>query len=193
MKRFPIALAGVWIGLMAAPAASAQGIECMDSGYSADETRDVDRFVEDFRPRFDRPLQLPQTWMPVMTRRAGECADAHDWSPAAIEEAVFYRLASILKRALEERSPLTASQMARLTTAIASADQERLHRVFGAMLEATFEGRQPPEPSQADKIYFGRLLMRTGVPLNQEIAVYVGAYMGAIVMVRRSRDRFAAA
>lgn len=191
MKRF-------WAGLAVAlactsfppKAQAAENIACIDQGYTPDEIAEVDRYYDGFQISETEGGPPPEL-MTAITRRAGECADTHGWPPDAIEDAVFYRVSLVLRTALERRSPLTPSQMRRVTEAIAAADPSRLDRIIGGIEEAALNGAAASEPSESDSIFMGRLFLRSGVPMTQSNAEYVGALIAARAMGERWRRRFA--
>ena len=170
---------------------AADNLACIEQGYSAGESASFERFYESLRVE-NLNSDMPPDILAAVTRQAGECADAHDWPPEAIEDAVLYRLATILRTALERRSPLTPAQMRRITEAVASADQERLGRIFGAIEEAAMNGEDEPQPSDSDSVFIGRILLRSGVPMTESNAQYAGAVIGARMMGERAQQRFAA-
>lgn len=170
---------------------AATNIACVDDGYSAEEIAALERFYLAFQPAQLRGQSVPLDIFAAVSRRAGECADLHNWPAAAIEDASFYRMASILKVALDRKNPFTAPQLRRLEEAISSVDQARLNSIFGGLLDASLEGNSR-RPSDADAMFLGRLFLRAGIPATQSNAEYVGAFLGARLMIEQSRQRFAA-
>lgn len=191
MKRISAGLA-IAMALMSCPSAAlaAENIACVDEGYAQEEAAALDRFYDGFQLAQLEAGPSPEI-VAAVTRRAGECADLHDWSGEAIEDAVFYRFSSIMRTALERHSPLSPSQLRRVSEAVAAADQERLNRIMGDVVEAAMNGRRTPELSDSDAIFVGRVLLRSGVPMTQGNGEYIGALIGARVMTERLRQRFA--
>lgn len=192
MKRICAGLA-MAIALTAFPATAqaAENIACIDEGYSSEEIASFSRYYDSFQfAEIERGP--PPEILAAVTRRAGECADLHGWSGDAIEDAVFYRYSAIVLAALERNVPFTPSQMRRLNDAFAAADQARLNRIMGDIVEASMNGRPAPAQSESDNLFMGRVLLRSGVPVTERNAEYIGALIGARVMGERLRQRFAA-
>ena len=169
---------------------AATNITCVDEGYTGEDTASLERFYTAFRPEELRDRSLPPDIFAAVTRRVGECADLHDWPAAALEDATLYRMASILKVALDRHNPLTPPQMRRLEEAISSVDQTRLNRIFGGILDAAMDGTRAT-PSDGDTAFLGRLFLRAGIPATQANGEYVGALMAARIMAAQTQARFA--
>lgn len=189
MKCISAGLA-VAIALMGCPAAlAADNLACIEEGYSGEELASFSSFYDSFQVAELENGPSPEI-VTAVTRRAGECAELHGWSGEAIEDAVFYRFSFVLHTALERHSPLTPAQMRRVSDAVAGADQERLNRIMGDVVEAAMNGQPAPEQSESDMIFVGRVLLRSGVPMTQGNGEYIGALIGARVMGERVRQRF---
>ncbi|WP_144037772.1 hypothetical protein [Sphingopyxis sp. KK2] len=123
----------------------------------------------------------------ILTARAGECAETSNWSPEAIEAATFYRVGKVLEEALMASSSFTPTQWTRLKSAYASADKAILNRIFAPMIDAEIGGGAAGDASDADQLYLGRLMLRTGLPLTEANSEFVGAWMAA----RMTQEHFA--
>lgn len=170
---------------------AAQNLECISDGYDAAHGREVDAYQNGFRADNGWAPELPGSITVAVSGRAGDCAEQHDWSPEAIEDAIYFRLFTIMHEGMIRNAPFSQAQMQRIDRTIASADQERLRAVVSQIMTSMFGGDEAPEISDADTMFFGRLVLRSGVPATETNGVFVGAYIGATVMPRLIADRFA--
>lgn len=176
----------------AAPAQAATDLECVDGGYSTEEMSQIRSFQEGFAVDSFANQEPPPEILGAIITRAGTCSEAHGWSPEAIEQAVIYRLFNLLEQTLTLRSPLTGTQMDRLSAALASADQQRVRRVFGGIADAVLGGQEEPEVGNSDEMFLASILMRSGIPYSESNGEFAGAWLAAKVLTEVVAERFAA-
>jgi hypothetical protein len=185
----------LWVTLLvlaaacgAAPAAAAEHLDCMDSGYTADELAAVETYSAGF-DMMTAGGPPPPPVMAAVNRRATACAQEHQWSDTAAGEARAYRLVSVIRATLQRHSPIDAAAMARLNAAIDAADHDTMVSIFAA-ISAAARGQGPPL-SAAQARQLDAVVSAAGVEdtdLNQR---FIGAWMAARVLRRESALRFA--
>lgn len=180
------------VGLaFAVPASAATHIECVDGGYSAQDTATIQKYLADFKAdSFDKQSGGDKL-VPIFGARAGECAGKYGWSVDAISDSVFYRMASLLEQGLNAHTPFTPEQMQKLNAALARADKDKLRRIFGPMVEPETSGKNAPAPDEKDSVYLGMLLMSSGLPLDDKTGEFAGALIGARTMKDIFAEKFA--
>lgn len=186
-------LAGIVVAALAfcAPGAlAAENIGCMDAVYGADDQAVFDRFSSSFELGAFSSRGASEEVLAVLSARAGDCAETHAWSPDAIEQAVLYKLSGVLDDALVASSSFTPAQWARLKAAYAAADKAIINRLLSPIIDTALDGAEAPKPTEADEVYFGRLMLRTGIPATQANSEFVGAWMGAQAMQELFLARF---
>lgn len=170
---------------------AAGNIECMDVGYTETELAEANRFVENYGLDDWQNGGLPPELEKLIVNHSKRCADKNEWSPEAAKQAVYYRVGSLLSAAIDKHTVLTPAQMAKLREAHSSADSARLISMMTPAVDAAFAGEATPMPSDADIRYLDEhITRRAGLPMNQEITSYVGAWLLTKGMVEVPKRRF---
>jgi len=185
----PVLIVGTAFSATASRAAD--NLDCVSTGYTAEIAAEIDSFQGIFNAGNGWGPELPQSVFGAVTGRAGQCAEQHGWSPEAIEDAVFFQMFSILRGGVARGTPLSSTQMQRVDQALAGPDQERLRAIVGRQVDSVLGGAEAPEPTEAENMFIGRLILRAGVPVTEENGHYVGAYMASVVMPQVIAARFA--
>jgi hypothetical protein len=194
MRTIMIAAALAGLGLAASPALAARNLECMNSGYSEEQEQIFADYLENFTVASldeEEDEDTPDPLVDPVSDRAVQCTLEHGWSPDAIYYAITYRLAVLLERALELKTPLSEEEMARMNKAIANADQDRLRAILGPDIEASLNNEDGPEMSEQDELYLGLLVLGSGLPMEESYSNYIGLVLGARMMIDITSEKFA--
>lgn len=184
------AMAAAALLMTGAPAGAAENLGCMDAGYSAEDTATSDRFVKTFVMADWMEKGAPPDIIALISGRAGTCAEANQWSPEAIEQAIYYRMGVLLTTALEAQTPLTTAQMNRLHQMFSGPDKAKIVAIMTPAIDAAFSGEPAPEAKEADQMFIGRMILRTGIAATDANASFVGSWMGGRTITEMARERF---
>lgn len=193
MRLFGILMRGLasLSAFTASTAFAAEHLECVSVGYDADSMAAIEAF-QDSPYSLTAQSDMPMPVLTAITSRAGQCADQYRWPAEAIEDAVLHQVYSITRVQLVRHSPFSDAQMQRLDQAIASADQQRLRAIVMRITDAALNGADAHQAPPADTVFFGRLILRSGVPITDENGKYAGAYIGTVIVPQVLAERFAA-
>lgn len=179
------------LATVAANARAAEHIDCVDTGYEAEQAALLSRVENEFSMAEWSGEGVSAEVLTAVSARAGQCADVHNWSPDAIEQSIFYRLGSLLATGLEKQAPISPAQMERLKEVVRTTDKTQLYAVVGPMIDAGMEGREESASNQAQLLFLSRLVLKTGMPATKANSEFVGAWLAGVVIRDRAKDRFA--
>lgn len=193
MRGYGLLAAGA-LAFVAPPAWAANNLACMDGVLIGDHKSMFDDYFKTFR--VDKLLAEgpSRSLFAIVTERAGLCADEHGWSPAAIEQAVLYMtMGRMWNEGLETQTIFTAAQWQRVRQVYATMDKAILRRLLEPALDAAFAGEKGPseQATEADAMYFGRMMLKTGLPMTEENAKFLGNWMASMLMMDIFSERFA--
>lgn len=171
---------------------AAENLGCMDVGYSGTELAAMDRFVEKYGlADWQAAKRLPNDIENSIATRLRYCADANAWPQRAIEQAVYYKVSILTAAAIDKNTPLSSQQMAQLRGAYSSTDSKRLMSIMLPALDAIFAVEAVPVPSEDDISYLNEhITRRSGLPINNEVTNYIGAWLLTRGMVEITKRRF---
>ncbi|MDR0780191.1 MAG: hypothetical protein LBF16_05790 [Pseudomonadales bacterium] len=174
----------VLIGVCAAkPAAAAMNIDCISSGYSAEQQATITAQVSVFTMA-DMGDHMFSALLPMIHDRAEACAQQYGWSPDAMEQAIRYLLATFMQGGLEHSQVMSEDEVRNFKAVIVWADQERLLSTMAPILNGS-------SGSDDDEAYLQSLVTAAGLPLEGTLLEFAGALLASMVVQKIAVDNFA--
>lgn len=175
--------------LLAVPASvqAADNIDCISSGYSAQEQALLDGFVADFTiDQFNDPTP-PTEMVDVVGERAELCAANHGWSDAAVEAAMMMEISALSERGLRLSAPESAAIVDRVDTDLSAGDRSRLWGIIDKLASDSAD-----QPSESDFMFLGLKILQLGADGSDKTSSEIGALLALMSMQRTARSKFPA-
>lgn len=171
-RIFAAGLMAAWALAVSAPAAAADGVDCV-----VDLLNDGQRAEFYAAYRADRP---PSESLQAALRAALQaCTDAHGWNDAAQQAARRYSVARLLYDQLIANAPFSTDELARLATAFDTVEDETAQRWMEQGI------------AEADTGRLSALLAQAGVTVDERNGEFVGEFFAARYAAIRTRAAFA--
>lgn len=170
---------------------AAEHIDCVDSGYIAEDQATLDGYIDGFTIEAWGAGGPPSNVMTIIAARVRTCGASNGWSLDAMQDALLYKVASVGMAGVESASPLSAEQFAQLDDAMTPDDKVEIAKIFDSMRQAQAEGRIYEAPKQSPEMFIGRLILRSGIPASPENSRWAGGWLAVKTLQDQRRAKFA--
>ncbi|MGB7374906.1 hypothetical protein [Pontixanthobacter sp.] len=180
----PLALAAA---ILPATAHAADQLDCVSSGYSAQQQAVLDAHVAAFEISDMDTQKRPVEVISIIEQRAQQCARQLGWSDAASDAAGLYHLGSLTAGSIRRKHPEAAAVMDKIDTDLSDADRERF---WSIMTSATGAGDTKKQPTSDDFMFIGMVIMRFQPDVDTAQQNTIGALMGMEALLRNTQATF---
>lgn len=186
MKYFwaSLALAG---SALPASAQVADQLDCIATGYSAEQKAVLDAYVAAFEISDmdikDRPLEV----LAIIDERALECASEYGWSVEASEAAGLYQFSDLTADSIAQKYPEAKVVLDKIDTELPDAERERF---WSIMTSATGAAGIEIQPTNADFMFIGTTILRFSPGISEDEQNIVGSLIGMEALLRHTEATF---
>lgn len=190
MRTMWLAGAGLFMA-SAAQAGDRAELGCMESGYTSEQTAQIDALLPMVDVLGSDAVSSMDTLGMVVGAAAFTCAETLEWSEEEFEPAILFELGRLMELAGRRHGPLLQDDVAKVDAALAKGDRTALWLAIEEQIGIGMSGEDTPLSDENAKL-FENFITEVGLELSDQKGEQVGAFLAAMAMQTASARRFAA-
>ncbi|WP_379921158.1 hypothetical protein [Erythrobacter sp. R86502] len=186
---------GIWLAgaaLLLSSGAMARDraeLQCIESGYTAEERAEIDELLPDVNMLDDAGDATMDAIGTVVGDVAIDCADTYEWNDSEFEAALFYELGRLVETAIRRHGPLPQVDVTNIDAALAKGDRSALWAALEEQVNIGIAG-EDASVGEANAKVFEDFVMEIGFGMDEATAELVGAFLATLAMQRMSARNF---
>jgi hypothetical protein len=177
--------------MMANPASAATNLDCMEAGYTAEQSKLFNDFTAHYQLGVKGGDDEAKKMIGPIAVHANECAAKLGWSTDAMLQSIYYKMSGLLGSALQNQSPLSLVDKAKVNGLLKGKWRDKLRAALGPIIEGQMGGGEATKPSKGAEMELGLIILAEGLPTEGKFPEHIGALLGALLMQEISAEKFA--